>query len=167
MCAHKQGEQRTEGKGEAGSAGSLIWGSIPRLWDHDLSQRQTLNWLSHPGTPNVFSLKCNFICSLIGLIVYFKVKSLYLFKKNQIPDLPLIMENNVNNVREEEENRSLDLITIPFIQKFTFLLIKAASWEDTTPWIFQPRSQHKNILLQLKQNWGNIQTHKILVKNWE
>ena len=26
-------------------------GLIPGLWDHDLSQRQTLNRLNHPGTP--------------------------------------------------------------------------------------------------------------------
>ena len=32
-----------------------MWGSIPRLWHHDLSQRQTLNQLSHPGTPTSFS----------------------------------------------------------------------------------------------------------------
>ena len=33
-------------------AGSQMWGSVPGCWDHDLSQRQTLNWLSYPGTPN-------------------------------------------------------------------------------------------------------------------
>jgi len=31
-------------------------GLIPGPWDHDLSQRQTLNQLSHPGVPDgVFS----------------------------------------------------------------------------------------------------------------
>ena len=30
-------------------AGSLIWDSIPGPWDHGLSQRQTLNQLSHPS----------------------------------------------------------------------------------------------------------------------
>ena len=29
------------------------WGSIPGPWDHDLSQRQMLNRLSHPGTPRL------------------------------------------------------------------------------------------------------------------
>ena len=24
---------------------------LTELWDHDLSQSQTLNWLSHPGAP--------------------------------------------------------------------------------------------------------------------
>ena len=28
-----------------------MYGSIPGPWDHDLSWRQTLNQLSHPGTP--------------------------------------------------------------------------------------------------------------------
>ena len=32
-------------------AGSPTQGWIPGGWYHDLSQRQTLNWLSHPGTP--------------------------------------------------------------------------------------------------------------------
>ena len=31
-------------------AGSWMWGSIPGPWDHDLSQRQMLRQLSHPGT---------------------------------------------------------------------------------------------------------------------
>ena len=28
-----------------------MWGSVPGCWDHDLSQRQMLNQLSHPGAP--------------------------------------------------------------------------------------------------------------------
>ena len=28
--------------------GNSTWGSIPESWDHDLTWRQTLNWLSHP-----------------------------------------------------------------------------------------------------------------------
>ena len=32
-------------------AGSQMWGSIPGPWDYDLSWRQLLNWLSHPGIP--------------------------------------------------------------------------------------------------------------------
>ena len=31
--------------------------SIPRRWDHDLNQRQALNWVSHPGVPNPCFLK--------------------------------------------------------------------------------------------------------------
>ena len=30
-------------------------GLIPGSWDHDLSRRQTLNPLSHPGTPSAYS----------------------------------------------------------------------------------------------------------------
>ena len=36
------------------------------LWDHDLSWNQTLNWLSHPGTP---------LCA-------FKIKSMYVIFSN-------------------------------------------------------------------------------------
>ena len=32
-------------------AGSLMWGSIPGPWDHDLSWSRYFNRLSHPGTP--------------------------------------------------------------------------------------------------------------------
>ena len=42
---HKLGwGQRKREKQTPGWAESLIWGSIPELQDHDLSQRQTLNW---------------------------------------------------------------------------------------------------------------------------
>ena len=30
-----------------------MWGLIPGPWDHDLSPRQTLDRLSHPGTPRL------------------------------------------------------------------------------------------------------------------
>ena len=44
-----------EGEGEADSSLSreVMQGLIPGPWDHDLSQRQMLNHLSHPGTPIV------------------------------------------------------------------------------------------------------------------
>ena len=32
-------------------AGSPMWDSIPGPWDHDLSRRQVLNHLNHPGAP--------------------------------------------------------------------------------------------------------------------
>ena len=44
---------RGRGKNQISIAGSLMWGSIPGPWDHDLSWRWTFNWLSHPGTPGV------------------------------------------------------------------------------------------------------------------
>uniref|UniRef100_M3YR50 Uncharacterized protein n=1 Tax=Mustela putorius furo TaxID=9669 RepID=M3YR50_MUSPF len=49
---HKQAERRqAEAEREAGSLPSKepIWDMIPGRWDHDLSQRQRLNPLSHPG----------------------------------------------------------------------------------------------------------------------
>lgn len=47
-------EQVGEGQREKQTpclAGSWICGSSPGPQDHDLSGRQTLNWLSHPGAP--------------------------------------------------------------------------------------------------------------------
>ena len=38
-------------------AGSPVWGSIPGPWSYDLSQRQMINRLSHPGTPYLFILE--------------------------------------------------------------------------------------------------------------
>ena len=49
---HNQSErQREEGRKKQTLlwAGSLMWGLIPGPWDHDLSWRQMLNQLSHPG----------------------------------------------------------------------------------------------------------------------
>ena len=40
-----------EGKKTPHWAGSLMWGFIPGPRDHDLNQRQTLNWLSHLRAP--------------------------------------------------------------------------------------------------------------------
>ena len=37
-------------RGGGAEAGSLAWGLIPGPWVHNLSQRQTLNPLSHSGT---------------------------------------------------------------------------------------------------------------------
>ena len=56
-----------EAEGEAGSprwAGSLIWGWIRGPGDCDLSPRQTLNHLNHPGGPEVIyflSNKCHIV----------------------------------------------------------------------------------------------------------
>ena len=51
---HTQGEQQAEREGEAGSLLSKEpdVGFYPRIWDHDLSQRQMLNRLStrRPGS---------------------------------------------------------------------------------------------------------------------
>ena len=53
---NKQGEMQRE-RERSRLLAELSWsptgGSIPRPWDHDLSQRQTLNHLSHPGAPIV------------------------------------------------------------------------------------------------------------------
>jgi len=53
---HKQWELQAEG--EAGSLQSKEpdAGLDPGLWDHDPSQRQTFNQLSHPGVPNLPTL---------------------------------------------------------------------------------------------------------------
>jgi len=55
---HKQAEQQAEGEGEADSllsrepdVGLSIQDSILGLQDHVLSRRQSLNQLSHPGSP--------------------------------------------------------------------------------------------------------------------
>ena len=47
------GEKEKEGERAGGGAVSLMWGSTLGLLDHDLSQRQTLNQVSYPGTPKI------------------------------------------------------------------------------------------------------------------
>ena len=47
-------------------ARSLMWGLIPGPWAHDLSWRQTLNWLSHPGAPEI-----NTVNILVNIWHYF------------------------------------------------------------------------------------------------
>ena len=58
-----------EGEGETGSSLSRKpneWVSIPRSQDHDLSWRQMLKQLSHPGAPVffIFSMTLIFLCNL-------------------------------------------------------------------------------------------------------
>lgn len=48
--AHSRGEWQAEGEEETDFLQSPMQDSIPGPWDHDLSQRQTLNWLNHLGT---------------------------------------------------------------------------------------------------------------------
>ena len=48
--SRQSGRQKEREKQAPHWGGSLMQGSVPGLWDHDLSQRQTLNRLSHPGT---------------------------------------------------------------------------------------------------------------------
>ena len=62
---HKQGEwEREREKQTPCWAGSPMWGSIPDPWDHDLSQRQMLNHLSHPGAPFKANSMNDFISSI-------------------------------------------------------------------------------------------------------
>ena len=42
-------------------AKSPVQGSIPGPWDHDLTWRQMLNWLSHPGTHKIVILRVLFL----------------------------------------------------------------------------------------------------------
>lgn len=42
-------EEGAEGEGETEQR--LMWDSIPGPWEHDLSQREMLNWLCHSGAP--------------------------------------------------------------------------------------------------------------------
>jgi len=59
VSKHKQGEQQEREK----QTPSLIWGSIPGSWDHDLSWRQPFNRLSHPGAPGRIPFQYSLICS--------------------------------------------------------------------------------------------------------
>jgi len=68
------------GEGEAGFPPSWEPDS-PEPWDHDLSPRQSLNQLSHPGAP-VFYFK--FWCYLNTSAVYFKLNGTISFHTGHI-----------------------------------------------------------------------------------
>jgi len=53
----RQRERGAEGEAGSQGAGSPMRDSVPALWDHELSRRQALNHLSHPGTQGETSLK--------------------------------------------------------------------------------------------------------------
>jgi len=54
--AHERGEGQRE-KQTPCRAGSPMRDSIPGLQDHDLSRRQSLNQLSHPGALYIFFIQ--------------------------------------------------------------------------------------------------------------
>ena len=62
------------GRGKGSRAGTWTGGLIPGPWDHDLSQRQMVNWLSYQGAPHLLYFKhfinknINFLFSKILLI---------------------------------------------------------------------------------------------------
>ena len=62
MCSEK-GQGQME-KQTPCWAGSLMQGLIPELWDHDLTRRQMLNWLSHPGTHELGLLDSTYLLFL-------------------------------------------------------------------------------------------------------
>ena len=57
--------RRGRGGSRLWKAGVLTWGSIPGPWGHDLSRRQTLTRLSHPGAP-----MWTFLCRALGEHMY-------------------------------------------------------------------------------------------------
>ena len=79
----KKREITSRGKGQREKqtscwAGSLTWGSIPGPWDHDLSQRQMLNWLSYPGVPFSVCLRVYHLFSLnLWLILLSALKTMH------------------------------------------------------------------------------------------
>ena len=54
-----------------------MWGSIPELWDHDLSRKQMLNQLNHPS-PKTFVLQ-DFSCFLkkAYIVIYFPLRTAF------------------------------------------------------------------------------------------
>ena len=55
------------------SAQKPMWGRTHKLWDHDLSWGQMLNWLRHPGAPVLLS-----IC-ILAIWISFFMKCLFKF----------------------------------------------------------------------------------------
>ena len=51
LFGRERGRAQAGGAAGRGRSRSPMQGSILGFWDHDLSQRQMLNQLSHPGAP--------------------------------------------------------------------------------------------------------------------
>ena len=49
----KESRQEWEADSPLSKEPDATWGLIPGPWDHDLSWRQLLNWLSYPGAPGI------------------------------------------------------------------------------------------------------------------
>ena len=64
-------KQREREKQTPWWVGSQMWGLIPGPQNHDLSRRQTLRWLSHPGAPlRIFlGLFCDLLISISCLFI--------------------------------------------------------------------------------------------------
>ena len=56
-CEHKQGEGWWEAEAGSPLSRELDVGLDPRTLDHDQSQRQTFNQLSHSGAPEITLIK--------------------------------------------------------------------------------------------------------------
>ena len=71
----KKCQQREREKQAPLRAGSLMWIWIQGAWDHDPSRRQTLNLLSHPGTPlnSILMSTLTYCTHLIGIIIIFSI----------------------------------------------------------------------------------------------
>ena len=59
----KRGRHRIQSRPQALSCQHRAWcgAQTHEPWDHDLSRNQTLNWLSHPGTPSFHVFSSAFI----------------------------------------------------------------------------------------------------------
>ena len=64
---HERGEGQREKQTPQG-AGSLMQDLILEVWDHDLSQRQSLNQLSHPGAQTTRFLNPRMILGILQFL---------------------------------------------------------------------------------------------------
>ena len=85
---HEWGEEQGEtGEQTPHWAGDLMrgsmWDLMPGPQDHDLSWRQTLNWLSHPGAPalDIFDVEVSlkYLWSFASVIIFAHWESFYLY----------------------------------------------------------------------------------------
>ena len=60
-------------------AGNLMWDSISGPWDHDLSKRERLNWLSHPGAPKFGIFKSKMITCALQCFLYIEFCFVFVF----------------------------------------------------------------------------------------
>ena len=84
-------------------------GLIPGPWDRDLSPRQTLHRLSHPGVPELTILLMELI---LNLKLFFSPVTFQLPDKGWIVVIPVLSQEMLNEDQYKGNKRSSRLIVI-------------------------------------------------------
>ena len=98
-----EGQKKWDRRTEGGRAGTLM-GSVPGLWDQDLSQRQMLSPLSHSGDPCFTFLSPSSIVGFLVEIYFYGFKHTFFMR--------LVMDLPHNELNPQKLTFSINIIII-------------------------------------------------------